>query len=235
MSVPRGSSVGKLKLGSLLFFLEFQSCCIGLLLCALASLDIQRWKQATSDPTRPFLHSTTSWQVLAEGIKNCVSNSCVSLSSLLDTFKTERFTVVTDEEAALFLERLNSQSQDQLTFLPLKSMYHNPQYLKSSLKPRLNSNLKRLHFLFRVENTSSGHHRVSQEGQYWGYLSFSSNLENVQFGSFYEGNLPVNLLQFFLPVFEAVMESRGMKMTTYPPKPSIKRFRTHIAEDDETG
>jgi len=201
----------------------------------LASLDIQRWKQATSDPTRPFLHSTTSWQVLAEGIKNCVSNSCVSLSSLLDTFKTERFTVVTDEEAALFLERLNSQSQDQLTFLPLKSMYHNPQYLKSSLKPRLNSNLKQLHFLFRVENTSSGHHRVSQEGQYWGYLSFSSNLENVQFGSFYEGNLPVNLLQFFLPAFEAVMESRGMKMTTYPPKPSIKRFRTHIAEDDETG
>lgn len=218
-----------------LVFLELHSSCFGLLLCALASLDIQRWKQVTSDPTWPLLNRTITWQVLAERIKKCVSDSGVSLSSLLDNVETERLDVVTDEEAALFLERLNSQSQDQRSFLLLNSMYQDPQYLKSSVKMQLTSNLKRLHVLFRVEDISNGRHRVSQRGQYWGYLTFSSDLKSIQFGSFYDGNLPVNLLTSFLPVFEAVMEAKGIELTSYPSKPSLKRFFTHTAEDDGIG
>lgn len=175
--------------------------------------------------------------MFAQRIKTCVSNSCVSLSSLLETAESERHEVVTDEEAALFLERLNSQSQDQLSFLLLGSMYQDPQYLKNSFKLQLNSNLERLHFLFRVDEIGNGRHRVSQGGQYWGYLSFSSDLKKVQFGSFYDGNLPVNLLNVFLPVFEAVVESKGIKMTSYPAKPSLKRLSlgTHIGGDDNIG
>lgn len=201
----------------------------------MASLDIKRWKQVTSDPTCPLLNRTIIWQVLAERIKKCVLNSRVSLSSLLDDVETERLEVVTDEEAALFLEHLNSQSQDQRSFLLLNSLYQDPQYLKSSVEMHLTSNLKRLHVLFRVEDIGNGRHRVSQRGQYWGYLTFSSDLKSIQFGSFYDGNLPVNLLKSFLPVFEAVVEAKGRKLTSYPSKPSLKRFLTHAAKDNGIG
>ena len=220
-------------MSSFVFLLESHTCCIGLLLCALASLDLQRWKQTISDPTLSYFDETTSWRMFAERIKKCVSNSYVSLSCLMDPVQVPK--AIGDEQATSFIERLNSHSHDQLSFLLRDSMYQDPQHFMSSFKVKLKKNLQRLHFLFRVDDNGSGRSIISQLGQNWGYLSFSADFTSIQFSSFHEGNLPANLLKYVLPIFEAVAEFKGAKMAKYPPKPSIIQFQMHTTENGKIG
>ena len=116
-------------------------------------------------------------------------------------------------------------------------MYQDPQQIKDSLKSMWNKSFERLHFLFRVEylDANSGAHSiVSDKGQDWGYLSLSSDLTSLVYGSF-AGHLLRNLLSFVCPVFEAVAQLRGVKMTRNPPKPSVIQFQGYLKEKDSQG
>ena len=117
------------------------------------------------------------------------------------------------------MEVLNSLQKNQLSFVISSSMYQDPQQIRDSLKIMWNKNYDRLHFLFRVEYLDANSSRVgsivSEKGQDWGYLSLSSDLASLVYGSF-AGHLPSNLLAFFHPVFEAVAQLRGTKLTRNP-------------------
>lgn len=154
-------------------------------------------------------------------------------SRLCDNQATETPQVpqpIAEEQAKRFTDVLNSRNQNQLSFVISDSMYQDPQQIKDLLKSMWNKNYERLHFLFRVEylNANSGAHSiVSDKGQDWGYLSLSSDLTSLVYGSF-AGHLPRNLLSFFRPVFEAVAQLRGVKMTRNPPKPSVIPFQGRL-------
>lgn len=105
---------------------------------------------------------------------------------------------IAQEQAKRFTDVLNSRNQNQLSFVISGSMYQDPQQIKDSLKSMWNKNYERLHFLFRVEylDANSGAHSiVSDKGQDWSYLSLSSDLTSLFYGSF-AGHLPRNLLSF---------------------------------------
>ena len=127
---------------------------------------------------------------------------------------------------------------NQLSFVISSSMYQDPPQIKDSLKIMWNKNCNRLHFLFRVEYLDANCSRVgsivSDKGQDWGYLSLSSDLASLVYGSF-AGHLPSNLLAFFRPVFEAVAQLRGTKLTRNPPKPCVIPFQGCLKREDSKG
>jgi len=155
-----------------------------------------------------------------------------------NTIKAPKGRLITEEQAKLFTDVLNSGSQDQLCFLVSGSMYEDPQEIKDSMRTMWTDNHKRLHFIFRVEDldesvngkTSSA---ISAKGQTWGYFSFSADLTSTRYGSF-RAKLPSNLLKFFLPVFEEVAQLTGTRMTKNPPRPSLVPFKGHIKDEDDT-
>lgn len=146
--------------------------------------------------------------------------------------------LITVEQAKSFINILNSDNNDQLFFLVSGSMYEDPRQLKDLVKNMWTTKHKDMHFLFRVEDlvpTTNGKTRcaVSAKGQRWGYLSLTTDLESTKYGSF-RANLPSNLLQFFRPVFEEVVQlTTGTRMTKYPPRPSLIPFKSHIKDDDD--
>ena len=145
---------------------------------------------------------------------------------------------IDEELAKRFMEVLNSRKQNHLSFVISGSMYQDPQQITDSLKIMWNKNYERLHFLFRVEYLDANGSRVgsivSDKGQDWGYLSLSSDLTSLVYGSF-AGHLPRNLLGFFRPVFEAVAQLRGTKLTRNPPKPCVIPFKGCLKEEDSKG
>lgn len=206
----------------------------------MASLDLQRWIEATSDPTQLLLDKATTWNTFAEHITSCVCNSYVSLSSLFDLvdIKPQKWELITDQQAKCLTEVLNSQCQYQFSFVISASEYQDPQRIKDSIKERCNKTHERLHFVFRVEERSeNGVTRfvVSEGGQNWGYLSFSSDMTSIQYGSLHGDQLPSNLLEFFLPVFQEVVQLNGTQMTKYPPRPSLVQLQRHTKQNDREG
>ena len=145
---------------------------------------------------------------------------------------------IEEELAKRFMEVLNSLQKNQLSFFISSSMYQDPQQIRDLLKIMWNKNYDRLHFLFRVEYLDANSSRVgsivSEKGQDWGYLSLSSDLASLVYGSF-AGHLPSNLLAFFRPVFEAVAQLRGTKLTRNPPKPCVIPFQGCLKEEDSKG
>ena len=193
-----------------------------------------------SDPAQLFLDKTTTWNMFAERITRCISTSCVSMSSLFDLvdIQPQDGDLITVQQAKLFTEVLNSQCQYQLSFVISASEYQDPQSIKDSLRVLCNKKHQRLHFLFRVKECSeNGAARsiVSEGGQNWGYLSFSSDMTSILYGSLHGKHLPSNLLKFFLPVFQEVAQLTGTQMTKYPPRPSVVQFQSHIKQNDREG
>ena len=144
---------------------------------------------------------------------------------------------INEEQASSFIQMLNDRSQSQLSFVISASEYQDPHRIRNSVKERYNKNHQRFHFLFRVKDLVSAKNGatrsiVSRSGQTWGYLSFSSDMTSIQYGSLHGEHLPSNLLKFFLPVFQKVAQLNGIQMTKYPPRPSLVKFKCHMIEDD---
>ena len=150
----------------------------------------------------------------------------------------EEAQAIEEELAKRFMEVLNSLQKNQLSFVISGSLYQDPRHIKDLLKIKWNKNYDRLHFLFRVEYLDANSSRVgsiiSEKGQDWGYLSLSSDLASLVYGSF-AGHLPSNLLAFFRPVFEAVAQLRETKLTRNPPKPCVIPFQGCLKEEDSKG
>lgn len=147
---------------------------------------------------------------------------------------------INEEQANSFIQILNDCSQSQLSFAISASEYQDPLRIRDSVKERYDKNHQRLHFLFRVKDLGSAENGatrsiVSSNGQTWGYLSFSSDMTSIQYGSSHGEQLPCNLLKFFLPVFQEVAQLTGIKMTKYPPRPSLVQLKHHTKQNDREG
>ena len=129
---------------------------------------------------------------------------------------------ISEKQANSFIQMLNDRSQSQLSFVISASEYQDPHRIRDSVKERCNKNHQRFHFLFKVKDLGSAengttHSIISTSGQTWGYLSFSSDMTSIQYGSLHGEHLPSNLLKFFLPIFQEVAQLNGLQMTNYPP------------------
>ncbi|KAK2563833.1 hypothetical protein P5673_012837 [Acropora cervicornis] len=123
---------------------------------------------------------------------------------------------IEEELAKRFMEVLNSLQKNQLSFVISGSLYQDPQHIKDLLKIMSNKDYDRLHFLFRVEYLDANSSRVgsivSEKGQDWGYLSLSSDLASLVYGSFAEtGSCCIGLLLSALAFLD---EERWEQATT---------------------
>ena len=148
--------------------------------------------------------------------------------------------LMTDEEAKLFINVLNSANNDQLCILISGTMYDDQQQIKDSVRMmwKTNPSYKTMHFLFRVEDLDADANGktssvISSEGKDWGYLAFSVDLKSTKYGSL-RANLPTNLLKFFRPTFEEVAHLTGMRMERNPPRPIQVPFNKHLKDEEGT-
>lgn len=144
--------------------------------------------------------------------------------------------LITEELAASFTEVLNVANDDQLSVVISSSMQQDPQRIVEFLQLAWKKNLKRLHFIFRVEDGDVGNGEfsiVSAKGRNWGYLSFSTDFTCTLYGGF--GCLPRNLLKFFLPIIKEVASLNSMPMARNPPRPVVIPFQRKGMEGGSTG
>lgn len=168
------------------------------------------------------------------------SHSIPMAGTGVESVSSSQELLMTDEEAKLFIDVLNSGKSDQLCILISGTMYDDQQEIKDSVRMmwKTNPSYKTMHFLFRVKDLDADANGktssvITAEGKDWGYLAFSIDLKSTKYGSL-RANLPTNLLKFFRPTFEEVAHLTGKCMERNPPRPIQVPFNKHLKDEEGT-